>query len=344
MLYQIQQIIIRAWLGRGPVACLLWPVSVVFGALVGLRRWGYRRGWWNVSRVPVPVVVVGNVVAGGAGKTPLVIALVRHWQQQGKVVGVVSRGYGRRTHDCREVLADSVAHDVGDEPALVQRLTGAPVFVALQRAAAARALLRQHPNVDIIVCDDGLQHYALHRDMEICVFDNRGIGNGWMLPAGPLREPWPRAVSVVLHSGSRPAFAGFTAQRHLSDHAVRRDGSKVLWSTLANTPLTALAAIARPDEFFDMLRAQGLQIQRTTSLPDHYDFNSYTPSSNMPETLICTEKDAVKLWLTLPGALAAPLLFAPEPAFFSAVDGLLAASLSSAPSASPKETHGQQTS
>ncbi|RYY51787.1 MAG: tetraacyldisaccharide 4'-kinase, partial [Comamonadaceae bacterium] len=202
----------RAWLRRGPLARLLWPVSLLYGALGALHRAAYRRGWLTVQRLPVPVVVVGNVVAGGAGKTPAVLALLDHLRQRGIAAGVVSRGYGRNGDACTEVLPDDDPARVGDEPLLLRRKSGAPVFVAARRAEAARALLAAYPATRVLLSDDGLQHHAMARDIEICVFDRRGIGNGWLLPAGPLREPWPRACDLVLHTGARPAFAGFTAR------------------------------------------------------------------------------------------------------------------------------------
>src|SRR5450830_283659 len=273
-----QQRLTHAWTHRGWLAWLLWPLSLLFGALAALRRSLYRVGIFQAERVPVPVIVVGNVVAGGAGKTPVVMMLVRHLQAHGLQVGVISRGYGRQTHDCREVCTDSAIADVGDEPALIQRSTAAPVFVASRRVDAARALLARYPQTQIIVCDDGLQHLGLQRDLEICVFDDRGTGNGFLLPAGPLREPWPRAVDMVLHSGAHPAFAGFTAERTLAGHALRADGSQIALAELARgaaKPLLAVAAIAKPEDFFTMLRAQGLLLAGTIALPDHYDFNSW---------------------------------------------------------------------
>ncbi|MCJ0763392.1 tetraacyldisaccharide 4'-kinase [Variovorax terrae] len=340
-----------AWLRRGGLAWLLWPVSLLFGALAALRRGLYRAGLLRIGRVPVPVIVVGNVVAGGAGKTPLVIALVRHLHERGWQPGVVSRGYGRRSQDCVEVQPSSPVAETGDEPLLIARAGAVPVFVARRRLDAARALLAAHPATDVIVCDDGLQHLALHRDIEICMFDDRGTGNGLLLPAGPLREPWPRraapAPALVLHSGARPAFAGFTARRALAPEAVRADGSRLALAALRGRPLLALAAVARPEAFFDMLRAQGLQLARTLALPDHYDFDSWKrpPDEDLP--LICTEKDAVKLWRTEPGALAVPLYFEPEPAFLQALDQLLPeaprARLSSPDASSREPLNGQQT-
>lgn len=361
--------LVQSWRRRGLLAWFLWPVSLLFGALVALRRSLYRLGIFKVQRVAVPVIVVGNVVAGGAGKTPVVMALVQHWQARGLRVGVVSRGHGRRTQDCREVHDHSAASEVGDEPALVKRSTSAPVFVASQRFEAASALLASYPQTDLIVCDDGLQHHALYRDLEVCVFDDRGIGNGWLLPAGPLREPWPRKprrhepwlrdsdpsmvsdapepATLVLHSGSQPAFDGFTAPRKLADYALRADGTQLALSTLAqpgSPPLLALAAIAQPEAFFTMLRARGLTLTRTLALPDHYDFDSWQRPTDMDYTLLCTEKDAVKLWQLEPDALAVPLQVSLEPAFVAAVERLLRPSLGAKLSSANEHTHGHTTS
>ncbi len=312
-----------AWLRRGALARLLWPLSLPFGAVAGARRALYRFGILSAQRVGVPVIVVGNVIAGGSGKTPVVMAIVQHLQARGLKVGVVSRGHGRTTSDCRAVQDDSDPNDVGDEPVLIRRSTGAPVFVARQRAEAAHALLALHADTQILVSDDGLQHLALARDIEICVFDDRGIGNGWLLPAGPLREPWPRRCDLVLHTGAAPAFAGFTARRALADHALRRDGTTVPLASLAGKALVAVAAIAKPDAFFQMLRDRGLAPQQCIALPDHDNFDDWAPPAGAGFLLLCTEKDAMKLWRTQPGALAIPLMFAPEPAFFEALDAKL---------------------
>ena len=313
----------QAWLRRGLIARLLWPLSLLYGALAAFDRWRYASGLRKVEHAGIPVIVVGNVVAGGAGKTPVVMAVTRHLQARGLKVGVVSRGYGRQTRDCRQVHADSDPHLVGDEPLLIHRATGAPVFVAARRIDAVRALRRQFPATQLIVSDDGLQHHALARDIEICVFDERGIGNGWQLPAGPLREPWPRQCDLVLHTRSSSAFAGFRSQRALADEAVRADGTRVPLAALAGERVIALAGIARPDAFFDMLRARGVLPERTIALPDHYDFDSWLRTDDGVCSLICTEKDAVKLWRLAPEALAVGLVFTPEPAFFAALDARL---------------------
>ncbi|HRO83165.1 MAG TPA: tetraacyldisaccharide 4'-kinase [Alicycliphilus denitrificans] len=322
----------QAWRRRGPLAMALWPLSLLYGALSALRRALYRARLLRSERLPVPVVVVGNVIAGGAGKTPATLAVVRHLRAAGWRPGVVSRGYGRATTDCREVLPTASAAEAGDEPLLIARAAGVPVFVARRRADAGRALLAAHPATDIIVCDDGLQHLALARDVEVCVFNDEGLGNGWLLPAGPLREPWPRAVDLVLHAGPAPGGPApqFALTRTLADHAVDAAGRQVPLAQLRGEPLHALAAIARPQDFFALLHAEGLRPIAEEALPDHYDFSSWQRPPDKRLRLICTEKDAVKLWPAHPDALAVPLRLSIAPAFFDALDGTLA-SLSSPP-------------
>ena len=322
----------QAWHTRGLLACLLWPASWIYGLLVKARRHLYQTGFFRSEKLPVPVLVVGNVVAGGAGKTPLVMALVQHLQERGLKVGVLSRGYGRTGLACREVFSDTPVSESGDEPALIKRATGAPVFVASRRIEAAHALLRTYPAIQLVICDDGLQHYALQRDVEIVVFDDRGVGNGWLLPAGPLREPWPdrlqRDLDLVLHTGQTPAFKGFTASRRLSDHAVAADGKTTALGSLRGHQIVAVAAIANPVAFFNMLKACGLTLSHAISLPDHYDFSDFQLAIEPEATLLCTEKDAVKLFrlpaMTTVRVLAVPMQFSPEPAFMAAVDALLA--------------------
>ncbi|WP_415265887.1 tetraacyldisaccharide 4'-kinase [Acidovorax sacchari] len=321
----------RAWRHRGAVAWMLAPVSLLYGALAAMRRLLYERRVLRAERMPVPVVVVGNVVAGGAGKTPVTQAVVHALRQRGWHPGVVSRGYGRSTSDCREVLADSNAAESGDEPLLIVRSTGVPVFVAPRRAQAARALLERHPRTDVLVCDDGLQHWALARDVELCVFNEEGIGNGWLLPAGPLRERWPRHVDAILHAGPAPEGADrapmgvFALRRSLASHAVDASGRTTPLSSLRGVPVHAVAAIARPAAFFAMLRDQGLALEKASALPDHADFSDWHAATPPDMPLVCTEKDAAKLWHTHPEALAVPLVVDIAPAFFDRLNARLQA-------------------
>ncbi len=326
----------RSWVQRDWLAVAMLDVSWLYGGLVALRRWLYTKGFFKSTHLAVPVIVVGNVVAGGAGKTPVVIALVQHLQRQGWQVGVVSRGYGRKaavdTLSAVEVKAHTPVDQSGDEPALIHSTTGAPVFVATARVAAAQALLAAYPQTQVLICDDGLQHLALQRDIEVCVFDDRGLGNGWRLPAGPLREGWPRKVDFVLQStAGLPASdnPSFMVQRHLASYALRADGSQVALDSLVNTTVHAVAGIAQPEGFFSMLRSAGLALADTSALPDHFDFNTLPPALLTAPTLLCTQKDAAKLWPHCPNALAVPLVIDIDPAFFTALDNTLRTKLSS---------------
>lgn len=313
----------QVWTSRGLFAWMLLPLAGLHAALLGARKLAWHWGWWKAQRLPVPVIVVGNVVAGGAGKTPLTMALVQHLQQRGWHVGVVSRGHGRKTHDTRAVTPDSMPADVGDEPLLIRQKTGAQVWVGAARAEAGRALLQANPGVNILVCDDGLQHWGLARDLEVCVMDERGVGNGWLLPAGPLREPWPRAVDLLLHTGDNGLPGGFQAQRQLAPAAHDALGRSQALSSLIGQPVDAVAGLARPEAFFAMLRATGLQLHHTTALPDHFDYAHGAPTAT-DRPLLCTEKDAAKLWRHQPQALAVPLVLTPEAAFWQALDQRLA--------------------
>lgn len=324
-----------AWLRRGALAWLLWPLSHAFRMAVALRRRLYRSGRLKSHRLPVPVIVVGNVVAGGAGKTPVLLVVLEHLRARGLRAGVISRGHGRKARDCMEVTSASQPEQVGDEPLLIQRAAAVPVVVARRRIDAGRALLVAHPEVQVIVCDDGLQHLALQRDIELCVFDARGVGNGFLQPAGPLREPWPRPVDFVLGPQEFTGKGrGFTVQRELAPLACNGRGDRVALATLRGKPLLAVAGIANPSSFFSMLREQGLVLECTFALPDHYHFDAPLPLD--PATpVVCTEKDAAKLWRHRPDAWAVPLIVRIDRAFWPAFDRRLDAKLSSA--------HGSET-
>ena len=345
----LSQWLLRAWKQRGPLAVLLLPITLIYAALLTLRRWFYRAGIFKSRGVDCAVIVVGNIIVGGAGKTPTTIGIVRHLLQRGMRVGVVSRGYGRSSQEVRCVSPDDDADVAGDEPLLMARSTSVPVFVGSSRYLAAEALLRAHPDTQVILCDDGLQHLALQRDIEVCVFDDRGLGNGWLMPSGPLREAWPRRSVLdnvgqrndrvlVLHTGAKPAFAGFRAQRSLATLALAQDGSRVHLHELT-PPLLALAGIAKPEEFFDSLRALGLTLEKTLALSDHFDFAQLDTRELKGYQVLCTEKDAVKLWKYGPQALAVPLIQALEPAFLVALDAMLDQVLASKLSSA----HGHQT-
>lgn len=265
----------------------------------GLRRAAYGLGLRRAQRLPVPVVVVGNITAGGAGKTPLTLYLATQLSALGRRPGIVSRGYGRSTDDVREVRADSTAAEVGDEPLLLQRRGGCPVFVGRDRAAAGRALLAAHPQCDLILCDDGLQHYALARDVEIAVMDRRGLMNGWRLPAGPLRESSRRLATVdaVVLNGLPELALPSAPVFHMTLAACRfyRLDAPTLTcdaSALSGLRLHAVAGIGEPQRFFDQLAQLGLACV-PHAFPDHH---AYTASDLEfdGDAVLTTEKDAVK--------------------------------------------------
>ena len=315
----LHSVLPRLWLQRGLGAWLLRPLSWLYGALVQTRKLAYRRAWLDSGHPGIPVIVVGNVVAGGAGKTPTTIALVQHLLARGLPVGVVSRGHGRTDTQVRAVHADSDTRDVGDEPLLIHRRTGAPVWVGASRLEAARQLRQAHPEVRLLVCDDGLQHLALQRDLEICVMDERGAGNGWLLPAGPLREPWPRAVDLLLYTDGQPRSGAYAARRQLAPQAINGFGQTRDLDDFLNQPVDVVAGLARPQAFFDMLRARGLQLAQTHALADHDTFEGWVVTAT-GHPLLCTEKDAAKLWRHQPEAWAVPLQLQVPDDFWQTLD------------------------
>ena len=331
----------QAWTHKGWLARILWPLSWLYGFLVRRRLQAYASGSHAPIRLRVPVVVVGNVIAGGVGKTPLVIALVRHGIQSGWKVGVISRGYGRRYADVRVVTPESTATEVGDEPLLIARTTGVPVWVGADRVATAQALLAAHPELHLIISDDGLQHLALGRDLELCVFDERETGNGWLLPAGPLREPWPRthphAECIEVQTTDAPEDSPtkhapnqrLEIRRALADFAYRADGThRSLWEWQGQ-PIKALAGIAKPERFFDALQAKGLNLRQCIALPDHDDMLNvhldFLTRDGKAEDVLCTEKDAVKLWPAYPRVWAVPLKVTLPRELLDRVDALILA-------------------
>lgn len=300
----IESFLNRCWYGRG-LDCLvarglLIPFSVLFRLLVVLRAWFYRRGWLHAERMPVPVVVVGNLTAGGAGKTPLTLALVAWLLEAGFRPGIISRGHGGTGRQAMSVMPESDPALVGDEPVLLARRAGCPVWVGRKRAEAGRQLLVFHPEVDVLVADDGLQHYALGRDVEIVVVDGqRGLGNGWMLPAGPLREPPRRMQSVTAVVMNGDAHPGLAVPQPFFRMRLRGDrlqnlldpAQAVPASALADGPVHAVAGIGNPQRFFDALAAKGLAVV-PHAFPDHHAFK---PEDLPPGRLVMTEKDAVKI-------------------------------------------------
>lgn len=284
------------WYGPGGFLTLvLLPVSWLFCAVVRLRRLAYRLRLPSRGRLPVPVVVIGNLTVGGTGKTPLVIWTAEFLKQHGYTPGIVSRGYGGRAKRWpQQVRGDSDPSVVGDEAVLIAGRTGCPMAVGPDRVAAARALLA-HSDCDVILSDDGLQHYALRRDVEIAVIDGmRRFGNRRCLPAGPLREPLSRLASVDLLVSNGAAAAREYAMRYRGRQLRRLlDGEECELKSFDRRSVHAVAGIGNPEAFFVRLTQAGLRVI-PHAFADHHAYRPEDLAFEDEKPVIMTEKDAVK--------------------------------------------------
>jgi len=296
----------KQWLGFTLWHLLLIPLSWLFGLISFIRKSLYKHGWLNSFSLSVPVIIVGNINVGGTGKTPLVIWLVEQLQIAGYKPGIISRGYGGNAKEVQSVFSHSNPQEVGDEPVLIARRTHCPVYVSTNRFAAGQALLNEHPECDVVISDDGLQHYRLQRDVEIVVFDGaKGFGNGALLPAGPLRESVSRlrAVDAVVSNGEVtvgtivlmdvgvvPIEMQLEAGRfyNLMDNHLKCDAQ-----AFANQHLLAIAGIGNPERFFQQLHRLGLSFQ-SRAFPDHHAFQPKDFKQLTADVVVMTEKDAVK--------------------------------------------------
>jgi tetraacyldisaccharide 4'-kinase len=291
----------RHWSRLTPLSALLYIPSALFQGVVALRRVAYRASILPSRRLPAPVIVVGNITVGGTGKTPLVLWLTNFLQHHGMRPGIVSRGYGAQTREPMRVTRSADAGRVGDEPLLLAQRSGCPVWVGQDRAAAGEALLRAHSECNVIVSDDGLQHYALQRDIEIAVVDGaRGFGNGLMLPAGPLREPVSRldTVDAVVVNGLAHAF-----ETHARAHPMKLEGHEfrnllnpdqaIEPADLRRQRIHAVAGIGNPQRFFAHLETLGLRFQGH-AFADHHRFTADDLAFKDADAIVMTEKDAVK--------------------------------------------------
>ena len=288
----------RHWSRRGVLARLLWPAALLFGVAALFRRLLYRLRVFKSYRIDVPVIVVGNLCVGGSGKTPLVLWVADFLKRQGRKPGIVSRGYGGSVEKSGQAKAATIASDpaeVGDEPMLLSRRSGCPVWVCADRVLAATTLRRECPEVDVIIADDGLQHYALRRDIEICVVDARSLGNRWLLPAGPLREPMSRlrSVDAVLEHGT-PAFGGYAMKLQGESLANLTNAKDVRpLKSFAGQKVHAVAGIGDPRRFFLQLAGAGLKVV-PHPFPDHHAFRAEDLDFGDALPVVMTEKDAVK--------------------------------------------------
>lgn len=288
------------WRGRGVLAHALLPFSLLFAALAAARRAWQRP---RAERLPVPMVVIGNLAVGGSGKTPVAAWLVEQLRAAGRSPGIVSRGYGGRVDGVALVPPDGDPARFGDEPVLLARVAACPVAVGRDRPAAARALLAAHPQCDVLIADDGLQHYRLARDAEIVVVDEVQLGNRWRLPAGPLREGLSRLAEADLILAHGPLSARVLAaagevpvfEMRLEGESLERidGGERRPLADFAGTRVHGVAGIGRPQRFFDQLARGGLQVV-PHPFPDHHAFTPADLAFAPGEPKILTAKDAVK--------------------------------------------------
>lgn len=294
----MQRFIERVWSGKHPFYWCLIPFSLLYGAIAFVRRKAYQMGVFRSFRAPVPVIIVGNLTAGGSGKTPFVIWLVQQLNAKGLRVGVISRGYGGNAAQYPVLLNDDTStNEAGDEPVLIYQRTRAPVAVSPNRQQAISALLEKN-TLDLIISDDGLQHYALARDYEIVIIDGeRQFGNGWWIPAGPLREHPSRLKSVdavVINGGKCASQTAIQMTLNATDAVNIKTGEKRDVTTFSS--LIAMAGIGYPTRFFNTLHALNVRVDATHEFNDHqhYTLSMLQPLAAAHQTLLMTEKDAVK--------------------------------------------------
>jgi len=293
----IARILDEVWYKDHFVGTWLMPFSMVFIDVARFRRWLYKKGYKKVTKLPVPVVIVGNLTVGGAGKTPLVIYLVQQLKAAGFNPGVISRGYGGQSEKWPQaVTGSSEVNLVGDEPLLIAQRANCPVAVGPVRAEAAQLLI-EHNHCDVIISDDGLQHYALHRDIEVLVIDGvRRFGNNFCLPSGPLREPQERMreVDFIICNGGDEREEGEILMQFRGEYAINmRTQERKSLTEFKAQQCHALAGIGDPQRFFDFLKDKGLECQ-THKFPDHYVYTQKDIQFKSADAILMTEKDAVK--------------------------------------------------
>jgi len=298
------------WQKRGLVAILLLPLAALFAFISSFRRFLYRAGVFKSFAMPVPVIIVGNIAVGGSGKTPVVVWLVAQLRAAGMKPGIVTRGYKGKQQTSTLVPANGDPAVYGDEAVLLAQLAGCPVASGADRPVTAARLLENHPECDVIVCDDGMQHYALRRTIEIAVVDENVLGNRWLLPAGPLRESIERLASVDFIIAHGPLSSALKAQtRDVPVFAMTLQGDRFLAlndssqtrdaASFCGRPVHAIAGIGRPERFFAQLESMGLEVIRHP-FPDHHRFVRADIEFAPGETKIMTSKDAVKCRIFAP--------------------------------------------
>ena len=286
----------KIWYQGHPLAYLLLPLSWCYRLVVSIRQQLYKAGLLPVTQLDIPIIVIGNITVGGTGKSPLTVWLVDYLKQKGRKPGIVSRGYGGKLNkNIQQVRTDSNPELVGDEPVMIARKTRCPVAIGKNRSQAAKELI-EYESVDVIICDDGLQHYALNRDLEIAVIDGlRRHGNSLCLPAGPLREPISRLQTVdMIIANARSKRGEYLMDYEYGDLiSISNPGMTKKISDFANQHVHAVCGIGSPDKFYSYLIRHDLVLNRH-QFPDHYYYQSMDLSFEDDYPIVMTEKDAVK--------------------------------------------------
>ncbi len=287
----------RQWYRVGPLHLLLLPASLLFGLIAAIRRALYRSGLLRSEKLPVPVIVIGNITVGGSGKTPLTLWLAQQLAERGWHPGIISRGYGGAAASPRAVSPGDSAEAVGDEPLLMALRGLCPVWIGRDRPAAAHALLQAHPECDVLLSDDGLQHYRLRRDVEIAVVDgSRRFGNGFLMPAGPLRERPSRlrtVDAVVINGGAARSGEYVMRLEGAAFQNLANPASSRTAGDFGGLRVHAIAGIGHPQRFFDHLKSLGLVVQ-SHPFPDHHHYTAADLAFRDADAILMTEKDAVK--------------------------------------------------
>ena len=293
----MRDLVLHAWQKKNALFyCVLVPLSWLFGALAALRRGLYQCGILKACSLPVFVIVVGNINMGGSGKTPVVMWLVEQLKAKGYKPGVISRGYGGTVTAPTSVNASSLASEVGDEPLLIAKRCACPVYVGANRVRACEKLLKAHPDCNVIISDDGLQHYRLKRDVEIAVVNADALQGAWILPAGPMRESVNRlkTVDAIICNGKKMLDSAFEMQLLGAQfYNLQNPNLKATAADFAGKNVKAIAGIGKPERFFEHLRNLGLTFTGM-GFEDHHAFTAQDLAKLDCDALLMTEKDAVK--------------------------------------------------
>jgi tetraacyldisaccharide 4'-kinase len=295
-LISVDQIFNNQYYKKSSWIYLLIPISIFFYIFSSLKKYLYKNGFLTTIKIKVPVLIIGNITLGGTGKTPLALNIIENFLKEGLKPALISRGYGARANNIKEVFESSDVRAVGDEALLIKSKSKIPVFIGKDRANVARILLKKYPETSIIISDDGLQHHRLERDYEIIVVDSqRQFGNGLIFPAGPLREGISRLkqVDAVVYKGVNNN-SNFYQMKYITKHFKNLlTNKKAILKDIKDKKIVAITAIGNPESFFSTLEGYDLKFKKVI-FNDHYLFNKNDFIKYADYNIVMTEKDAIK--------------------------------------------------